>query len=315
MYFHQWLPSLDIMIIITSYSHRPMLYWWHAIIFNHFQSSLITFSHSQSLSIIYTLQCILCNQSVDHIADDTELGHKLSPTNSTTSSNHDSKPTEKDKQETASSVPTQDTLNPLQAMSNALIPPTPHQPPVGAELLTESQQVLHRNVIRISSGPNSELRQRRPFRNPSYGERARDFSSALSRRNAAREDPSAPSSSPSYHSIYSLRHGFYTGRMHSEVPVENDGLSATTESERNIPLSMEPLLEMGFTRRHINMALRASNGQNSMDTLVSWLLEHPLSDAEVGIILIPFLLDFYAVCSRWYPSVFSILRTFLRPFI
>jgi len=55
----------------------------------------------------------------------------------------------------------------------------------------------------------------------------------------------------------------------------NDRTEAMSRSERVLRLS-----EMGFTRRHVNMALRANAGRGSMDNLVSWLLEHPLSDGE-----------------------------------
>eukprot|EP00794_Sanderia_malayensis_P009528 gene9528-10514_t len=51
-------------------------------------------------------------------------------------------------------------------------------------------------------------------------------------------------------------------------------------SVERIPASVQPLLEMGFSRRHINMALRANNGNDHMNAIVTWLLEHPLAEEE-----------------------------------
>ena len=69
--------------------------------------------------------------------------------------------------------------------------------------------------------------------------------------------------------------------------------TATTSgatSEQELPTAVEPLVEMGFTRRHINLALQATHGDERMDALVTWLLEHPLSDAGVSGIFIGILM-------------------------
>ena len=58
--------------------------------------------------------------------------------------------------------------------------------------------------------------------------------------------------------------------------------TAGATSEQELPTAVEPLLEMGFTRRHINLALQATHGDERMDSLVTWLLENPLSDAGVS---------------------------------
>lgn len=63
-----------------------------------------------------------------------------------------------------------------------------------------------------------------------------------------------------------------------------EATTATTgaASEQELPTAVEPLLEMGFTRRHISLALQATHGDERMDALVTWLLEHPLSDTGVN---------------------------------
>ena len=172
--------------------------------------------------------------------------------------------------------------------SNALKTITNQGAPISSdhsesETILDFQQASHHNIGRPSSGPNSELRQRRQNRSSST-ERLREFSSALNRRN----DP------PRRRVLHSDL-GFNVSSMRPNRPIsllsrvtegasrnENSAILAditeTTDNENIVRL-----FEMGFTRRHVTMAIRANSGQGGMDNLVSWLLEHPLSDAEVRI--------------------------------
>lgn len=152
-----------------------------------------------------------------------------------------------------------------------------------SETIVDFQQASHRNIIRSSLGPNSELRQRRQNRSSS-AERFRDISSASNRRNdnarrhILHSDLGFNGSSMRPHRSIVLPSRATEGESRNENSAVLADLTGITENE-----NIARLFEMGFTRRHVTMALRANSGQESMDNLVSWLLEHPLSDAEVRI--------------------------------
>ena len=156
---------------------------------------------------------------------------------------------------------------------------------VDNETVLDFRQPPHRNPIRPSSSSNNELRQRRQNRNSSTHRSAtslgtvRDaFLARLSldneRRRAAFHQDVRSSGSP----VIPHAPLLLTRRAAAEN-VENPTDPTGGTNNGNIPR----LFEMGFTRRHVNMALRANGGRDSMDNLVSWLLEHPLSDAEVRV--------------------------------
>ena len=63
-------------------------------------------------------------------------------------------------------------------------------------------------------------------------------------------------------------------------------IASETSGAAALPSFTEPLLEMGFTRRHVQMAVRAvgvrgDNDSDRMNRLVTWLLENPSADEVV----------------------------------
>ncbi len=86
--------------------------------------------------------------------------------------------------------------------------------------------------------------------------------------------------------VYSSLRRDYGERVGPEESSAARRLAAASSGDV-IPTLLEPLLEMGFTRRHIRMALRANSGHEAvndrMNAIVTWLLEHPLADEEVRI--------------------------------
>ncbi len=163
--------------------------------------------------------------------------------------------------------------------------------------------------IRHHTSSNSQLRRRLPVGGPNRQERGSrqnrvPLSAAAARNRASRHmgwinidremylrrrrdlssgeqgssDRQAPGNtqniSPSASSIFS-------SVMSDFSDVSATGRLAAASYGDGIPASVEPLLEMGFTRRHICMALRANNGDDRMNSIVTWLLEHPLADEEV----------------------------------
>lgn len=57
----------------------------------------------------------------------------------------------------------------------------------------------------------------------------------------------------------------------------------------SLPMFALPLLEMGFSQRHVLHAMQATGIRQGADTrrineLVTWLLEHPVSDDEVKFV-------------------------------
>ena len=146
-------------------------------------------------------------------------------------------------------------------------------PAENVENIVDFQQAAHRNVMCGSAVSYSELRLRRPNRtlstgrNVSFSERERDVPFASTRRpGSVRRRLLRPPLSVE---------ALMAMRAHNPF-----SLARPRDPPARLP-RLDSLLEMGFTRRHITMALRANNGLENMDNLVSWLLEHPLSDAEV----------------------------------
>ena len=80
------------------------------------------------------------------------------------------------------------------------------------------------------------------------------------------------------------------------APAATEGARSPVEAARAvIPASVEPLLEMGFSRRHINMALRANNGNDRMNSIVTWLLEHPDEEVSYCVVVVLLLLFILAL--------------------
>ena len=172
--------------------------------------------------------------------------------------------------------------------SNALTPSFSEN-----EAVLDSQQPSHRGFVaaltnrQLSSGPNSELRQRRQGRyvlgdrSAGFMVRGRDIPSASDH---ARRHLLPRNLRSSAAPLRLQRPLVFPSRVPESAPrnenfaPSSDRTEAMSSSDRLIRL-----FEMGFTRRHVNMALRAHAGHESLDNLVSWLLEHPLSDGEVRV--------------------------------
>ena len=80
-----------------------------------------------------------------------------------------------------------------------------------------------------------------------------------------------------------------TGREPSESPPTSlPQVLRDVAAMSSFPVFAQPLLEMGFSQRHVGHALQATGTRQGSDTrrineLVTWLLEHPVSDDEVSL--------------------------------
>jgi hypothetical protein len=79
-----------------------------------------------------------------------------------------------------------------------------------------------------------------------------------------------------------------TGTDHSTTPpTALPQVLRDVAAMSSLPMFALPLLEMGFSQRHVVHAMQATGIRQGADTrrineLVTWLLEHPVSEDEVG---------------------------------